>query len=175
MNDHWEDVKRVFEALTCHIKKTEPDGTELHFTDSIHWYRSRNTTSLMERLKKRRPHGILGVEERLVQILKNYEKNLHATEGRHRAAIKNLFKKPKSVRPLNLYVLTDRVWDPNANVNITGKIAHFVARLRKFGLPSEQLGIQFISFGKDPGGAENGRNFTDLGLVLRKHHQHKPP
>ena len=174
MNSHWEDVKKVFEVLTCLIEETEPNVIELHFTASIRSYRSRNSTSLMERLKKRRPHGILGVEERLVQILKNYEENLRAAEDRHCAAIKNLFKKPKSVRPLNLYILTDEVWDHNINVNITGKIAHFVARLRKFGLPSEQLGIQFISFGKGPGGAENRGNFTDLKLVLRKH-QHKPP
>ena len=170
MKSHWGDVKKVFEVLTCLIEKIEPDGIELHFTASIRSYRSRNTTSLMEKLKKRRPHGILGVEERLVQILKNYEENLHATEDRHRAAIKNLFKKPKSVRPLKLYVLTDGIWDPNVNVNITGKIAHFVARLQKFGLPSEQFDIQFISFGGNPGGAENRGNFTDLKLVLRKHH-----
>ena len=173
MNNHWEDVQKVFEVLTCLIEKTEPNGIELHFTASIRSYRS-NIASLMERLKKRRPHGILGVEERLVQILKNYEENLHATEDQHRATIKNLFKKPKSVRPLSLYVLTDGVWDPNVNVNITGKIAHFVSRLQKFGLPSEQFGIQFISFGKDPGGAENRGNFADLKLVFRKHHQHKP-
>ena len=78
------------------------------------------------------------------------------------------------MRPLNLYVLTDGVWDPNVNVNITGKIAQFVARLQKSGPPSEQLGIQFINFGKNPGGADHRQNFTNLKLVLKKHHQHKP-
>ena len=150
MNNHWKDVKKVFEVLTCLIEKIEPDGIELHFTASTCSYRSRNSTSLMERLKKRRPHGILGVEERLVQILKNYEENLHAAEDRRCAAIKKLFKKPKSVRPLSLYVLTDGVWDHNVNVNITGKITHFVAGFKSSVYHQNSLAFNLSALAKIP-------------------------
>jgi len=91
MNKHWEDIKNVSDITIYFLEKVDPDEIELYFTDSKCPYRSKDTTPLMERLKERRPQGVPELEERLAQILGNYEGKLYSTQGSKLAVIKAFF------------------------------------------------------------------------------------
>jgi hypothetical protein len=79
----------------------------------------------------------------------------------------SLRKKPKVVRRLNLYILTNGIWEDKS----TGKIpiVNFAQKLMKLGMIKGQVGIQFISFGNNPAGLERMRVLdSELGRGRNK-------
>jgi hypothetical protein len=75
MNKHWEDVKNVSDIMIYFPEKVDPDEIELYFTDSKRPYRNKDTTPLVERLKKRRPQGVPDLEERWLKSLEITKEN----------------------------------------------------------------------------------------------------
>jgi hypothetical protein len=159
MSPYWDDVKSVFEVLAKIVKSADPNGIDLYFTMSEERYNSKkwgvNSSSKLVRIVNERRHRIRGssnISYRLYSILALYEMELTNVHNLRRGG---------TVRPLSLYVLTDGVWEPGCDPSSTVK--HLVDKLIEFGYPkdSHQLGIQFISFGKDPQGLGRLKDLDD--------------
>lgn len=150
MQDHWAEVQTLFSLLAYMVKDSDPDGIELYFTILPSKYREKHVTNLLKRVKERFPYGDSDVKSRLWTILQDYQTKLH-----HQNAPKSIWGKhtaPKPPRPLNLYILTDGVWQPDCDASMP--IQYLVEKLEELKLPDGQVGIEFISFGNDKTGLE---------------------
>ena len=157
MEPHWKSLIRVFEALTYILKLVDPDGLDLSFTICRETLtKAKRTTSLVELVKSRsgKLKGTTDMNLRLSEILDTYQTELEKP--------KTFFR--KSVLPMNLYVLTDGIWEPNRDA--AGPITNLVNKLNKLHKGRVQVGIQFISFGNDAE-AIGRLNFLDSGLGLQ--------
>ncbi|KAI9866765.1 MAG: hypothetical protein M1813_000707 [Trichoglossum hirsutum] len=149
MVEHWNDVITLFQTLGYMVKLRDPDGIELQFMNSALKSKSRNTTPLLEKLKKVVPKGNSDISIRLDQILQDYEFKLQTQSGQR----STFSSKPAGpIRPMTIYVLTDGVWQPQCEYG--APIRRFVTMLEKRGLPEKQVGIQFIPFGNNPAGRD---------------------
>ena len=157
MEPHWEWLIKVFEALTYILKDVDPNGLDLSFTICRETLKkTKRTTSLVELVKSRSEllKGTTDMNLRLSEILDTYQTELEKPKTFLR----------KSVLPMNLYILTDGIWEPNCDP--AGPITNLVNKLNKLHKGRVQVGIQFISFGNNAG-AINRLNILDSGLGLR--------
>jgi hypothetical protein len=164
MRAHWEDVKLVLEALSYIVKDCDPDGTELYFTTSKDHKRDRHTSGLLYMLNGRMPNGITDIDHRLNEILEKYKSKLDTKPSLISSVISKAKNEPIGPRPLNIYVLTDGMWESESTGETT--IINFVQKLVKLGKPKSQVGIQFISFGNNPKGLQK-MEFLDSKLKQR--------
>lgn len=158
MLDHWNDVESVFEVLAKIVKSADPDGIDLHFTMSDEVYNSKNKWGVNSssklvghvRDRRRKIRGSVNITYRLDAIL-----------GPYIAKLTNAYPRGGTVRPLNLYVLTDGVWEPECDPS--SAVKNLVDKLRRFGYSkdSKQVGIQFISFGKNTEGLKRLSDLDD--------------
>jgi len=158
-NEHCQGVVRVFEALSYLVKETDPNGIDVLFTVSGKRYTNcKSTTSLVAAVKSMKLQGKTDINMRLTQIFDEYKAKLSKPQT------KGLFnKEPKTVRPLNLYVLTNGVWEPESHAERPiQSIVHKLVELKKDRL---QIGVQFIRFGEDPLGMAR-LDYLDSGLNL---------
>jgi hypothetical protein len=161
MAPYWEQVKVVLEALSYIVKDCDPDGTELYFTISSQYRKDQNTTKLLKMLINKSLKGLTDIDLRLNEILEKYKAKLDEPSS-WISSIRGIAKKePKVVRPLNLYILTNGVWESQS----TGEtpIINLAQKLIQLGKIKSQVGIQFISFGDNPVGLERMRKL-DSGL-----------
>ena len=143
MQPHWESVEEIFRIMSCMVEDCDPDGVELYFTSSLdkNW-RSKNHHDLVAEVSRRRPRGDTNMNTSLSIILAKYWEQPK----------KKFFQKAPERRGLNLYIFTAGVWLPNCDV--VTPIQNMVEELNKSRLPQNMVGIQFVSFGKDPHGLE---------------------
>jgi hypothetical protein len=167
MAPYWDQVKVVLEALSYIVKDCDPDGTELYFTISSQYRRDQNTTGLLKMLNNKSLKGSTDIDLRLNEILEKYKVKLDERSS-WMSSIRSIAKKePKVVRPLNLYILTNGIWESQS----TGEtpIVNFVQKLLKLGKIKSQVGIQFISFGDNAIGLERMRKLdSKLGRGRKK-------
>ena len=167
MAPYWEQVKIVLEALSYIVKDCDPDGTELYFTICRQYRKDQNTTKLLKMLTNKRLRGSTDIDFRLNEILEKYKSRFDEPSSLM-SSIRSIAKKePKVVRPLNLYILTNGVWESQS----TGEtpIVNLAQKLIKLGKIKSQVGIQFISFGDNPVGLEKMRKLdSGLGKGRRK-------
>ena len=162
MQGFWKEVLYLFEPLTYLLKESDPDGIELYFTMSDDSYRSRRSSKLVEALKNNTPpQGKSNIRTPLKRILKNYQTKLR--EDRQAPWNRWLSIAQGPVRPQNLYIFTDGVWQPRCDIKDI--VEDFVRFLKEQGLPREQFGIQFISFGNNVKGLDRLARL-DSGLDL---------
>jgi hypothetical protein len=158
MSDHWNEVETVFEVLAKIVKSADPDGIDLHFTMSDEVYNSKNMWGINSssklvgyvRDRRRKIRGSINITYRLDAIL-----------GPYISKLTNAYSRGGTVRPLNLYVLTDGVWEPGCDPSLA--IKNLVDKLTGFeyNKDSKQVGIQFISFGKDEDGLKRLKDLDD--------------
>lgn len=159
MSTHWGDVEAVFVVLAKIVKAADPDGIDLHFTmsDEVHnsktVWGSNSSSKLVKQVRERRHklRGTINITYRLDAIL-----------GPHIAKLSNAYsRRGGTIRPLNIYVLTDGVWEPGCDPSST--IKNIVDKLTEFGYSndSKQVGIQFISFGNDKNGLKRLKDLDD--------------
>jgi hypothetical protein len=149
MKPYWKEVTKVFEALSYVVKRCDDDGIDLYFTNDHRVETSKDTTPLIKILKNKKladPGTATDIDLRLGAILLSYQERLDkasSTWGRF-----NPLK--KKFRPMSIYVLTNGCWEAQC----TGEyhIRNLIRKLLSRGYSKSQLGIQFISFGKDPRG-----------------------
>jgi hypothetical protein len=159
MREHWDEVKRVFDLLGYIVKDSDPDGIELFFTKSAKQYKSTATTKLMKTIEERRLEGSTNIGSRLGDILQKYQGKLD-----NQAQSRSLFSLSRSeLRPMNIYVLTDGLWQPKSDAE--APIKNLVSKLKERGKLKEQVGIQFIQFGNDAEATERLKRL-DSGLNL---------
>ncbi len=93
----------------------------------------------MKSIEKMEPYGVTDISIRLRTILDRYNTELlQKADGGTKA------------RPLNLYILTDGVWQPYCDAETP--IKRLVRTLLQLKLDRAQVGIQFIRFGEDEEG-----------------------
>ncbi|RDW85934.1 hypothetical protein BP5796_04259 [Coleophoma crateriformis] len=157
MKAHQTEVKRILGILAYLVKDSDPDGIELRFTNSDSYVQSKNSTQLVETFLSNTPRGLTDIRLRLGWILNEYSKTLKKqSQGR-------FWHRFKSVRSLNIYVLTDGIWQPISDV--TSPINQLISNLKDNG--QYQVGIQFISFGSNEQALERLK-YLDKSLDLER-------
>jgi hypothetical protein len=145
MAPHWKSLTKVVETLSYILKDVDPNGLDLSFTISTDALKkTKKTSKLVDMVKSRSKHlkGTTDMNLRLTEILDAYQTEL---------------EKPKSflrklVLPLNLYILTDGIWEPNCDA--AEPIKNLVNKLNRLDKGRVQVGIQFISFGENAAALE---------------------
>jgi hypothetical protein len=159
MEPHWKRLTKVFEALSYILKYVDPNGLDLSFTICSETLKKMKKTSKLINMVKSRSENLKGTTDmklRLTEILDTYQSELEKP--------KSFFGKPKPVLPMNLYILTNGVWEPNCDA--AGPIKNLVSKLNKLDKGRVQVGIQFISFGNNLEALERLDNL-DSGLGLK--------
>ncbi|KAI0441414.1 hypothetical protein F4803DRAFT_420505 [Xylaria telfairii] len=158
MGPHWTQVKRTAHALSYLVKRIRPEGFDIHITNSEVKIRSKKTkklfddNGLLERYRPRATYGPCRMERVLSDILLTVV-NEAATRG-----FRYTPSKPRRVRGVDVYILTNAVWEPNSThpADEANGVEHAIEaaakRVRYMGLPRHFLAIQFIRFGQDSDG-----------------------
>jgi len=145
MGKHWEQVRRVFEALAYLVKEMDPDGIELRFTNNCSQDdRSQDRRKLVKILNRIIPSGQCQMGIALSKILPQYHHDQPDRRSSWRPA-------PVKKTGVNIYIFTDGVWS-EGNECVDTMIKHIqllVSKLVQRG-QLEGVGIQFIRFGDDP-------------------------
>jgi hypothetical protein len=148
MKAHETEVKRILGILAYLVKDSDPDGLELYFTCSKNHFKEKDPSKLVTKFVSNKPGGLTDIRTRLTLIIDGF------IEGFDR----NWFmKKLKPVRSLNIYVLTDGIWQPNTD--LTPPLQRLINKLDENG--QYQVGIQFISFGNRAGALERLNELDD--------------
>src|ERR1700722_3051835 len=112
MRPYWSDMTTLFGILAYMVKHSDPDGLDMCFTIDSKKYNSKHTKSLVNALDNKRPEGSSNITFILDSILNAYKMRLRSQAAQRPA----LSWRKKDVRPLNLYILTDGVWQPKCDV-----------------------------------------------------------
>jgi hypothetical protein len=134
MKAHEAEVKRILGILAYLVKDSDPDGLELYFTCSKQCFKEKEPSKLVAKFLSNVPGGLTDIRTRLASIIDEFIKGFDRNW---------LMKKFKPVRSLNIYVLTDGIWQPDTD--LTQPIQRLIKKLDENG--QYQVGIQFISFG----------------------------
>ena len=162
MEVHRTHVEKVMDLLIYMLKAYSPDGIDLYFTSK----RAKVTTAgktkdMLRSLKSTVPIGRCNMEDRIGSILEDrLAKSNHTGLSRRPWSPAVLAKVP---RRLNLYILTDGVWQPN-NEPLQA-IIPLLKPLKQQHLPRNHIGIQFIRFGKDPEGMRRFQQLDELDII----------
>ncbi|KAK0110693.1 hypothetical protein ONS96_002294 [Cadophora gregata f. sp. sojae] len=127
MRPYWQELTTLV-GLLAYILKSE-DYIEM-FNNSIPPLKSRKSTTLVASLMNCGFTPISNIANRLRNIFDGY--------------VAELQRNP-SVKPMNLYVLTDGMWGPGFDVTVP--IRELRQELRNRSLPADIVAIQFIKFG----------------------------
>lgn len=156
-------MKKVFSALCYLVKELDDDGVDLYFTNTSESYKFKDTTPFMEVLDRKSLAGDTDIELRLQKIFASYKERLAKHINKTPFNIKALFE--KKLRPMSIYVLTDGCWE-QACVG-DKQIRNLVEELVGLKFTKEQVGIQFIRFGRDPRGVQRLNHLdSNLGAGL---------
>ena len=151
MEEHWEKVCNVLDVLAYIVKDLESERVELYFTISTQNKTSTTTMALLDPLYSKSHKGCTDINLRLNEIIDKYKTKLEHSPSK----ILSYLKKEQSIRPLNLYILTDGVWETQSRPD--SLIISLVDKLIKHDKTRQQVGIQFISFGSHPLGLDRMR------------------
>ena len=158
-----EEVKKVLDLLAYMLLESDPDGLDVYYTNDRDKVKGKTHHSILKAFDKHPFNGTPDMRERFAGILARYQEKL----GKKNSIITRLFHKDlpsEGPRRLNLYVLTDAIWQPRTD--LTTAIETLVSHLLKHGRTNKQIGIQFIRFGNDPEGIER-LNQLDAKLKLK--------
>lgn len=155
MKNHWKDVISLFSVLAYFTKRIDSDGQEMYFTVSRERRTFRDTSPMIKFLEGMKQDSECNIDIRLQEILEMYQKNLERKD--HGVFFS---RKPKTVKPLSLYVFTNAVW-PGSDA--TAPIEAMINKLRQLGFSKSQTGIQFIRFGQEADGIAKLK-YLDSGL-----------
>lgn len=143
MRSHHDRVQSVLYVLGYLLKECDKDGMDMYFTVSLERCNSKNSSGLLQNYRSAAHQGTSDLGSRLSTILHGYEEKLR----HHKSKRRSLFGS-KTMKPMNVYILTDAVWQPLSNA--AQPIKSMVETLGELHYPSKQVGIQFIHFGNDP-------------------------
>ena len=154
MKAHENEVKCILGILAYLVKDSDPDGLELFFTCSKKKFKEKDPAKLVTGFAANTPRGLTDIRMRLSSIIDNYIKGFDRNW---------LMKKVKPVRSLNIYVLTDGIWQPDTDLR--PPLRRLISKLNENG--QYVVGIQFISFGNDSDALKRLDHLDDnLGLGM---------
>jgi hypothetical protein len=146
MKQYWDSVLEVFEALSYLVTDLDPNGFELWFTGSDNPLRNcGKTTAPLQTVQYSKQEGTANIDLKLDIIVRE-----------HLEALKKLSSKlllfdrtAKPVKPLSLYILTDKVWWEDSRICFLEYCVRQLSQLVKPDMVNHQIGIQFIFFCQD--------------------------
>ncbi|KAI3324177.1 hypothetical protein HD806DRAFT_522010 [Xylariaceae sp. AK1471] len=176
MKPHWEDVKQTTHALSYIVKSIDPDGFDIRMTNSSGSsgsIRKKKCEGLFDDhgfLEDHRPgpnHGPCRMEKVLSDILPSVISKAAKPSSKFNRLLS------REVRGINVYILTNGVWEGNATAGcadeaggVENAIETTVKLLRDLNLSRVFLSIQFVRFGEDPDG-ERRMRWLDDGIKGR--------
>ena len=165
MKVHRKTIIDIIELLPYMLKNSDPDGIDMHFTKSSRQLKSKKKTkALIEAVKEERFVGTSNIAILLNQIFEDYKAKLSSGPQPSHSFFRRTYT-TRRPRPLNVYTLTDGMWEPRCDIEPI--IRALVMNLRERGLPKDQIGIQFIRFGDEREGKEKLEHLdSGLGLEL---------
>lgn len=149
MRNHKNEVARMVDLFAYSLKGFDEDGVELYLSVAKKNFKEKNSKRLVDRFHTNssfRDH--CNMAHCLRQIFKDYKDKVK----RHSRGF--------PLTPMNIYVLTDAVWQPKCEVKT--EIIAFVNFLAEWKVDLRQVGIQFIRFGTDVGAMQRLRELDRL-------------
>lgn len=148
LKPHLPEVTQIIKLLPYMLKNSDPDGIDMYFTKSTRQLKFKKKTKvLLEALCEEKFVGISNITIRINQIFEDYKAKLDSRPGAGRSP----FRRTRSTlrtRPLNVYILTNGMWEPGCD--LASSIRLLVEDIRRRSLPKDQVRIQFIQFGERP-------------------------
>lgn len=151
MHAYRDRVIELFDPLAYLVKEGDPDGIDLRFAVSPKRKHSEKSSELTDAVKSHKFEGKTDISVPLRSILSGHCQELRA---------RNPAAGSQSIRPISIYVLTDGVWAGGQDAK--SPIRETVKVLQEFDLSRKQVGIQFISFGKNKDGLARLAELDDL-------------
>ena len=149
MKPHREEVRDLFALLGYMVKSKDPDGIELHFTQSSESkVKAKNTGQLLRTLDTVSYIGESNIRLQLDEILQDYHTKLRNQNPPR--SLFNFIRPPRPPRRQTVYIFTDGVWQPECDPS--EMVEKLVKSLEHNSMERERFGIQFIRFGNDPVG-----------------------
>ena len=162
MGQYRDQVRRVLELLSALTRPYDPDGLDLFFSTQPRKHKPKTNGELLRLFDERPAHGLPDMRERFASIIEQHSDRFGRKNVLRRIRHPNSTPS-KGPRRLNLYVLTDGVWQPGCT--LVTEIKTLVSRLQEHKLSNKHVGIQFIRFGNDAEGKKRLR-LLDSGLKL---------
>ena len=150
MKDYEQHVIFLAKVLLYFASAADPNGVDVWCTKSDRMLHKKDLKSLLDFVRSimAAAKGTTDIKIRLGSILSKYKGELEFQEGR-------------AVTKLSVYVLTDGAW--TGLTDAENIIRETVKILKLFNKRSDQLGIQFISFGDDSQALERLDRLDKLG------------
>jgi hypothetical protein len=161
MRPYWHNVKSVLRVLAYMLKSCDDNGMDLYFTIATTRCNSKTSTGLVQHLSGKALKGTSDIGSRLSTILHEYQTSLRQPISPRWFGF--VQAKQGTVKPLNVYILTDAIWQPQSDA--VEPITALIKTLQELNYPRKQVGIQFIRFGNDPEGIKKLEHL-DSGLGL---------
>ena len=165
MKQYSRALERVISLLAYMLKKSDKNGLDLSYTQSLKKVHSRRSSKLSTSIHQVHFVGITDMRGRLQNVLQKHINKF----GIPIIPPKTWFgRPPQSQRPLSFYILTDAKWQPSNNVG--GLIKDVVQSMIAKSCPKEDVAIQFIRFGNDQASIDkldeldHGLGLKDIGM-----------
>ena len=162
MKQHRNKLERVISLLAYMVKKSDKDGLDIFFTQTVTKVNSQRSSKLSASINQEVFAGVSDMRGRLQSILQEHINKF----GTSIQAPKPLFGRqppPQPQRPLSFYILTDAKWQPT---DVGRLIKDLVQTMKAKGCPKEHVAIQFIRFGEDQASIDK-LDELDHGLGLK--------
>lgn len=164
--DDRPDVERLLKILAYIAKQFDPDGVDVHFmiNRQNNLEASRSTDDMITSLRKCTFKGTADFGACLKSHLAAYSDRLdqhHQRTPTKPRRFSLLSRQAKPLRPITFYVLTNGVWT-NSDYYGQDHIKNMSEKLQELRHSKGEVGIQFISFGKDTNGLARLRKLDEL-------------
>lgn len=155
MKKHWrakegDNIVDLAKALAYIVKESDDDGMELYFTCTGDKRKVNTATEMENQLRSKsmtiNTASTSNMAASLKRITEEYAERLRL-ERNATGKRQSIFKRPKKLKPLSIYVFTDAVWQPHCDVGQV--IDNLVRTMQDLNFDQTQVGIQFIQFGDD--------------------------
>ena len=163
MKQYIPEIKSVLSLLAYMVKKSDKDGLNIFFTQSLKRVNSQKSSKLLTSIDQAHFQGITDMRGRLQNLCQEHINKF----GTLITPSRSFFGRqppPQPQRPLSFYILTDAKWQPT-DVGAFIKTDLVQSMIAK-GCPKEHVAIQFIRFGNDQASI-NKLDELDHGLGLK--------
>ena len=150
LKDHGQHVVFVAKVLLYFASLADLDGVDIYFTSSVKKFHAKDFKDLVGHVKSRMTHakGKTDIRARLGSILSTKRGELEKNQG-------------VNVTPTSVFVLTDGACSGLDDVE--NMIRETVKILKRFNKRSDQLCIQFISFGDNQEAIARLKDLDEFG------------
>ena len=162
MGQYKRDIERVISLLAYMLKKSDEDGLDIYYTQTLKKVNSQKSSKLSTSIYQMPYVGISDMRGRLQNVLQEHM-NKFGTLIHPPKTLLRRQPHPQAQRPLSIYILTDAKWQPT---DVGGFLKNLVQRMIAKSCPKEHVAIQFIRFGNDQASI-NKLDELDHGLGLK--------